>query len=71
MSRAKCASTLGRSDQVIPLTFAPDKFTESLVTAGGPETVRVLAVPSDQADRVWFVDAGGQTQIACWAELRR
>ncbi len=55
----------GQSDQVIPLTFAPDRFTESLVTAGGPETVRVLAVPSDQSDHVWFVDAGGQTQIVC------
>ena len=55
----------GRTDQTIPITFAPDRFTESLVTAGGPETVRVLAVPSDQADRVWFVDVAGQTQIVC------
>ena len=55
----------GQTDQVIPLKFAPGRFTESLVTAGGPETVRVLAVPSNQADRVWFVDAGGQTQIVC------
>ena len=55
----------GQTDQVIPVTFAPDRFTESRVTAGGAETVRVLAVPSDQADRVWFVDVPGGTQVVC------
>ena len=55
----------GQTDQNIPVTFAPDRFTESRVTAGGAETVRVLAVPSDQADRVWFVDVAGGTQIVC------
>ena len=58
----------GATDQIIPLTFpAGDGTIQSRVAAGGTQTVRVLAVNEDMADKTWFVDAGGQEYVVCGA----
>lgn len=59
----------GATDQVIPVTFPEGSgVMQSRVTAGGAETVRVMAVSDAAADKTWFVDAGTQTYIVCGAD---
>lgn len=59
----------GATDQVIPVTFPEGSgVMQSRVAAGGAETVRVMAVNTDMADKTWFVDAGTQTSIVCGAD---
>lgn len=56
----------GQTNQVVPLSFKAGDWTlNSRITAGGPQTVRVLAVNDITAGRTWFVEASGQNYVVC------